>query len=104
MAKTASGNGLRAGGIIIQQRKGDDLLGVAFQTARSAAPTSSADSVLYRRGTGIYWWDGSSETQLGAAGGGSGATLDSAYNAGASITIDTSTITLTQSLNDTGLN
>ena len=69
MSKIDTGVGSRVGGVIVKQRRADDILGVAFQTARSAAPTSSSDQVLYVRGTTLYFWNGSSETAIGAPGG-----------------------------------
>ena len=64
-----SGRAASLGGISIQQRRGSDLNGIRFADARSAAPTSANDLVLYRRGTTLYWWNGTSEDAIGAAGG-----------------------------------
>ncbi len=88
MSKLDSGVGTRVGGIVIKERREDDLLGIAFQDARDAAPTSSSDFLLYRRGTSLYVWDGSGETQIVAGGaGGSTPAWETLFAADATFTI-----------------
>lgn len=83
-----SGRASATGGISIKSRRSDDLLGIAFQDARSAAPTSSNDFVLYRRGSSLYLWDGSGETQIVAGGaGGSTPSWETLFSADATFTI-----------------
>lgn len=99
------------GGIQIAFRRGDDLLGIAFQDARSAAPVTSGEYVLYRSGTDLLFWNGVTSISL-TAGGGGGASIpswdaifggDQTLNlAGTTFTIDNSTgnnaiLTLTNS-------
>jgi len=110
MSKIDSGVGSAMGGIILKQRRTDDILGIAFQTARSSSPNSASDHVLYRSGDDLYWWNGSTATLLGSAGSGTVIpSLDGIFAgdktlnvAGTTLTIDNSTgnnnvLTLTNS-------
>lgn len=92
MSKIATGGGTRMGGIIIDQRRTDDILGIAFQDARSAAPNSSDDYVLYRRGSSLYFWNGSSETEIGGIGAGGIPAWESIFASDATFTITPDTV------------
>lgn len=87
MAKIDTGNGTGMPGIVIKQRRTDDILGVAFQDARSAAPVSASDYILYRRGTSLYFWNGSSETAIGGSGAGGTPTWETIFASDATMTI-----------------
>ncbi len=64
-------------------------------TSTSTTPTNSSAYKLYKDASNdLYWWDGSSASQLNDQGGGGGS-LDAAYSNGASIGIDNGPITLT---------
>lgn len=63
-------------------------------TSASTAPTNSDAFKLYRSGTDLYLWDGTTSTQLNDQGGGGGS-LDAAYSNGSSIGLDAGAITLT---------
>ena len=87
------------GGIVLRQKRSDDLLGIAFQSALSPVPNSASDHVLYRSGDDLYWWNGTTATLLGSAGAGTVIpSLDGIFAgdktlnvAGTTLTIDNST-------------
>jgi len=109
MGNYDSGRATDLGGLNLEQKREDGLNGVRFDASRSA-PTSANDLVLYRNGTGLYWWNGTSAVLLGTGAGGSTIpTLDSIFGidktlnvAGTTLTFDNSTgnndvLTLTNS-------
>ena len=67
MGNYDSGRASDFGGINIEQRRADSLDGVRFDASRSA-PTSSNDCILYRNGTDLVWWNGTSSTVIGSVG------------------------------------
>src|SRR3990167_8344442 len=77
---------------------------IRFDQVDTAPTTTSGHRYLYVNSSDqLIFDDGSTTLNLSTVASG-GTTLDSAYDAGASITVDVSTITLTQTLNDTGIN
>lgn len=75
-----------------------------FGTTYSANPFGSTDKGLRLNASSqLVFWDGTSSTTLGSAGSVVNFGLDDAYDDGSSINVDVSTITLTQTLNDTGI-
>jgi len=70
---------------------------VGYLINAASQPTNTASYMIHRIGTDLYWWNGTSSTQLTSTGGGSGVagSLDSAYSIGTDITIDEGAITLT---------
>jgi hypothetical protein len=97
-----SGRAADLGGINIRQRRSSDLEGIRFDGNRNA-PTSTDDFVLYRRADALYVWDGSTETKLGAGGGGAAGTLDSVYDNGRTITVDNGAVILAGTDEDTAV-
>src|SRR3990167_8598816 len=67
MGNFDSGRASDFGGINIEQRRADSLNGIRFDASRSA-PTSSNDAVLFRNGTDLVWWNGTSSTIIGSVG------------------------------------
>ena len=67
MGNYDSGRASDFGGISVEQRRSDSLAGVRFANSRSA-PVSANDMVLYRNGTDLCWWNGTSTTVIGAVG------------------------------------
>ena len=67
MGNYDSGRASDFGGINIEQRRADSINGVRFDASRSA-PSSSNDCVLYRNGTDLVWWNGTSSTVIGSVG------------------------------------
>src|SRR3990167_1636623 len=67
MGSYDSGRAADIGGINIEQRRADSLDGIRFDASRSA-PTSANDAVLFRNGTDLVWWNGTSGTVLGSVG------------------------------------
>ena len=73
-----------------------------FTTPSVTPTTTSGERLLYVNSSNQLIYDnGSTTTNLGASGS-SGGSLDTAYDNGAVITVDVNTVTLTQTLNDTG--
>lgn len=78
---------------------------IRFDQVSAAPTTTSGHRYLYVNSSNQLIFDsGSTTLNLSTTVAGAGNTLDSAYDNGASITLDASTITITQTLNDTGLN
>ena len=77
---------------------------IRFDQVNTAPTTTSGHRYLYVNSSNQLIFDSGSTTLNLSTVAAGGATLDSAYDAGASITVDTSTITLTQTLNGTGIN
>ena len=77
-----------------------------FDSQLSAAMDDTDDVTLYTRTsggtTGLYFWNGSSETQVGAAGGGSISSWDQLYDDDKTLTVDSTTLTFsgTHATND----
>ena len=96
--KINSGIGTRVGGLILTQKRADDLLGIAFQDASTVSPTAG-DYVLYRSGTSLFWFNGTTSIEVGASGSGTVIpSLDGIFAgdktlnvAGTTLTIDNST-------------
>lgn len=64
-------------------------------TSTSTTPTNSSAYKLYKDASNdLYWWDGTTASQLNDQGGGGGS-LDAAYSNGSSISLDAGAITLT---------
>src|SRR3990167_7699911 len=94
MGSYDSGRAADFGGISIEARRADSLNGIRFDSNRDA-PTSANDVILYRgAGSSLRFWDGSSATTLGSAGGLVNFSLNDAYDDGASITVDGDAVTL----------
>lgn len=75
-----------------------------FNTTQSAAMSATTDVTLYTRGTTekLYFWNGATETEIGAAGGGGLSSWDELYDSDKTLTIDSSTLTfnLTEATGD----
>src|SRR3990167_682521 len=67
MGNYDSGRASDFGGINIEQRRESSLNGIRFDASRSA-PTSANDVVLYRNGTDLCFWNGTSTTIIGSVG------------------------------------
>ena len=65
-----------------------------FGEVLSAAMTETGTMAIYTRGTSLYFWNGSSETAIGAAGAGGFTTWDSLYESDKNLTINSTTLTL----------
>lgn len=65
-----------------------------FGSVLSSALDDSSTMAIYTRGTSLYFWNGTSETEIGAAGSGGVTTWDSMYDLDKSMTIDDDTFTL----------
>ena len=80
MGSYDSGRASDFGGINIEARRADSLNGIRFDSNRDA-PTSANDVILYRgAGSSLRFWDGSSATTLGSAGGLVNFSLNDAYD------------------------
>ena len=77
MARYLAGRASDFGGINIKDKRGDGVGGIRFGEARASQSFTDTEMVLYRYGTGLYLWDGSTNTLLGAAGGGGSYTAPS---------------------------
>jgi len=89
-----SGRASDFGGINIESRRADSINGVRFDSNRDD-PSSANDVILYRgSGSSLRFWDGSSATTLGSAGGLVNYTLNDAYDDGVGITVDASAVLL----------
>lgn len=97
-----TGRAYRMGGISIESRRNDSLNGIRFDSNRTA-PTSANDFILYRRADALYVWSGSTETLLGASGGGAAGTLDTIYDNGRTITVDAGAVILAGTDEDTAV-
>lgn len=94
MGSYDSGRVSDLGGINISARRGNSLNGIRFDSDRTD-PTSSNDVILYRgSGSSLRFWDGSSATTLGSAGGLVNFSLNDAYDDGSTITVDVAAVTL----------
>src|SRR3990167_2488972 len=94
MGSYDSGRASDFGGINIEARRADSLNGIRFDSNRDA-PTSANDVILYRgAGSSLRFWDGSTATTLGSAGGLVNFSLNDAYDDGNSITVDGSAVQL----------
>lgn len=94
MGNYDSGRASDFGGINIEQRRSDSLNGIRFDANR-ADPSSANDVILYRgSGSSLRFWDGSSVTTLGSAGGLVNYSLNDAYDDGSTITVDVAAVTL----------
>lgn len=95
MSKFDSGRASNIGGINIKLRRDSDLVGIRFDADRGSVPNSANDFILYRHGSALKLWDGSSTTTL-AAGGGAGATptWETLFAADATFTLNSGTWTL----------
>lgn len=103
MGKYASGRASDFGGINIEERRGDSLNGIRFDSDRDD-PTDSGDVILYRgSGSTLKFWNGSSSTTLGSAGGLVNFSLNDAYDDGSSITVDNGGIVLAGASEATGV-
>lgn len=94
MGNYDSGRASDFGGINIELRRADSLNGIRFDSNRSD-PSSANDVILYRgSGSSLRFWDGSSATTLGSAGGLVNFSLNDGYDDGRTITVDAGAVTL----------
>jgi fibronectin-binding autotransporter adhesin len=70
MGSYDSGRATELGGINLKQKREDSLNGIRFNDARNSHPSSASDVMLYRYGTSLYFWNGSSSILLGEEAGG----------------------------------
>ncbi|MCR4307829.1 MAG: hypothetical protein NUV80_04650 [Candidatus Berkelbacteria bacterium] len=97
MGNYDSGRASDFGGINIEARRADSINGVRFDSNRDD-PSSANDVILYRgSGSSLRFWDGSSATTLGSAGGLVNYSLNDAYDDGVGITVDGSAVLLSGS-------
>ena len=97
MGSYDSGRASDFGGINVEARRSDSLNGLRFDSNRDD-PTSANDVILYRgSGSSLRFWDGSSATTLGSAGGLVNYTLNDAYDDGNGITVDGAAVLLSGS-------
>ena len=74
-----------------------------FGKALDAAMDASGTMAIYVRGTSLYFWNGSSETQIGAAGSGGVTTFDALYDSDKTLALDDGVLTFTVSTAADGL-
>ena len=65
-----------------------------FGAVLSDAMSASGTMAMYVRGTTLYFWNGASETAIGAAGAGGVTTWDELYDSDKTLDVDSSTFTL----------
>jgi hypothetical protein len=65
-----------------------------FGAVLSGAMSGSTDMAIYTRGTSLYFWNGTLETAIGAAGSGGVTTLDSLYDLDKVLSVDDGTVTI----------
>ena len=83
-----SGRGASIGGLNIRQRRGSDLGAIRFDADIAVTPTSGNDMLLYRRSSGLRFWDGTTEYNLLTSVSGSVGDLNGVYENGRTITVD----------------
>jgi hypothetical protein len=94
MGNYDSGRASDFGGINIEARREDSINGIRFDSNRSD-PSAAGDVILYRgSGSSLRFWDGSSVTTLGSAGGLVNYSLNDAYDDGNGITVDGAAVLL----------
>ena len=103
MGSFDSGRASDMGGINISARRGSSLNGIRFDSDRAAVPTSANDVILFRYGSALHFWDGSSDTTLGSAGGLVNFSLNDGYDDGRTITVDAGGIVLAGATEATGV-
>jgi len=89
-----SGRAGSIGGWNIRQRRGSDLGAIRFDADITTTPTSTNDMLLYRRSSGLRFWDGTTEYNLLTSVSGSVGDLNGVYENGSTITVDEGAIVL----------
>src|SRR3990167_11465908 len=90
-----SGRATSIGGFNIRQRRSSDLGAIRFDADIATSPTSANDMLLYRRSSGLRFWDGTTEYNLLTSVSGSVGDLNGVYENGQALTVDLGAIVLT---------
>src|SRR3989304_8600631 len=88
MPNFASGRGHDIGGFNIRQRHSSDLGAIRFDADITTTPTSTNDMLLYRRSSGLRFWDGTTEYNLLTSVSGSVGDLNGVYENNSVVTVD----------------